>query len=534
MLGVGLPGCTFARVGGVGGGAGSELVARGGIWPDLWGMHSTSPLSQGPDHPVNYWGFGPRTSAVLAASGLVCTAFGLGSDWLGAGFAGLPLGAWVVASAGVGAHFWAGGRLRLGVVSQLLGHRSTIGRSIPTARTRFVLSEEVAEAAGRQAGLGLARVGGTLQRATARIVRGTAAHTVSIGVDATDADYAAIVAAIGVTKPGGAEIDVVRANAGLIKDGPEDVRKFDALLRRTADGEFYLFVPETDAQPAAVEDWTQPGAIGYSSCFPIRLDTARVDLGEVDLGEASMGELVAAMTTVFAVLGRSPARVVGGSGVSAALGGRTTLANFAAVLEAAMDHLADTLSTVRHVGQNTKPRAMAARVLMAAQATRGSQRSGVDRAELARGMAELLGQEPEAMLRLGAIQVACGQDDAALETFATACREIRGLNVRCATDPMVYVMSESDLGQPDALTLGRIAAGVTLMYATAAENTMTYLRDDLIEDLVATKRFAHDADGMMLMRNLTERLCRAAQPAKAAAGGAGGAGTRARKRRKAA
>ncbi|MBY0310510.1 MAG: hypothetical protein K2W85_00420 [Phycisphaerales bacterium] len=405
---------------------------------------------------------------------------------------------------------------------------------MPSARTRFVLNEDVAESAARQAGLGLARVGGTLQRATARIVRGAASHTVTIGVDATDAEYAAMVSAVGVWKPGGAEIDVVRASAGLVKDAAEDARKFDALLRRTSDGEFYLFVPETDAQPSAVEDWTRPGAIGYSSCFPIRLDTARVELGEVEFGDTGMCELIAAITAACAVMGRSPSRVAGGSGARAALGGRVTLANFSGVLDAAMDHLADTLSTMRHSGQNGKPRAMAARLLMAQMATRGTHAQGGERLELAERMVEMVGHEPEAMLRLGAIQVAAGQDDAAMETFAKACREIRGLNQRCATDPMVYVMSESDLGQPDAMTLGRIAAGVTLMYATAAENTMTYLRDDLMEDLEATKRFAHDADGMTLMRNLTERLCRAAQPAKAAAGAAGGTAPRTRKRRKAA
>ncbi|MBY0311082.1 MAG: hypothetical protein K2W85_03340, partial [Phycisphaerales bacterium] len=86
-------------------------------------MHSTTPSSQGSDHPINYWGFGPRTSAMLAASGLVCTAFGLGSDWLGAGFAGVPLGAWLVASAGVGAHFWAGGRVDVGAVRRMLSGR---------------------------------------------------------------------------------------------------------------------------------------------------------------------------------------------------------------------------------------------------------------------------------------------------------------------------------------------------------------------------------------------------------------------------
>lgn len=498
-------------------------------------MHSTSPSSQGSDHPVNYWGFGPRTSAVLAASGMVCTAFGLGADWLATSYVGLPLGAWLVAGAGVAAHVWAGGSMNPASLRRFFNARTTFARPLPAARTRFELEDTLSESAALQAGLGLARVGSTLQRATARIITRSSASTVTIGVDTTDAEFNAIVTAIGVFKPGGAEIDVVRADAGLVKEAPTDAKRYDALLRRSSEGEFFLFVPEIDGHPAAVEDWSRPGPLGYAACFPVRLDTSRVELGSPELHDASTCELVAALTTVIATLGRAPARLPSPNSLTAAIGGRSTLANFSGVLDGAIEHLADSLATYSHEPKNAKLAAVAARLLLAHYATRSSHGGKHNHLELAARAADLLNGEPEALLRLGAVQVASGHDAAALETFAKVCQDIRETNARCATDPMVYVMSESDLGQPDALTLGRIAAGVTLMYATVPQNTMTYMRDDTIEDLESTKRFAHDVDGMTLIQNLTERLCRTAQPTEMATTTASdGPAARPRKRRKAA
>ncbi len=447
---------------------------------------------------------------MLATSGLVCTAFAMGADWLATGVVGLPLGAWLVASAGAAAHAWSGGSANIASVRRWLSRRSTIARPIP-ARTRFELHETVPEHTLHRAGLGLAKVGNTLQRATARLVTNSAAGTVTIGVDATEADFRAIVSAIGVFKPGGAEIDVVRADAGLIKDAPDDAQRFDALLRRTSDGEYYVFVPENDAHPAAIEAWSSPCPIGYSTCFPVRLDTARMELGPCDLSDAPTCEVVCALATVAAVLGRSPARLAGLNGLPSMLGKRSTLANFSSILEAGMNHLGETLGVIRHGRDQTRAVSAATRLFMAHLATHTAGTGGEERLTAAERAARLLGDEPANMLRLGAIQVAAGKDDAAIDTFVRVCQVLRAHEARCSTDPLVYVMSESDLGQPDGLTLGRIAAGVTLMYATAPQNTMTYLRDDLLEDLESTRRFSHDPDGLMLVRTLVDRLCRSAQ-----------------------
>jgi hypothetical protein len=87
------------------------------------------------------------------------------------------------------------------------------------------------------------------------------------------------------------------------------------------------------------------------------------------------------------------------------------------------------------------------------------------------------------VLRLAAAQFAAGHDDDALRSLQWGVRVLRSSNAECTVDPLAFVQSEIELGQPGGLSTGRIAAGLALLWATTETSRHPFLRDDLTDDL---------------------------------------------------
>jgi hypothetical protein len=106
-----------------------------------------------------------------------------------------------------------------------------------------------------------------------------------------------------------------------------------------------------------------------------------------------------------------------------------------------------------------------------------ARRAGVESA------ATILGDEPEALLRLAAVRFAAHDDGAAFDALQRADKVIRAAKHEPVSDQFAFLESEVKLGLHEPMTLGRVAAGICLVAATRPSDHLPHLRDDLMEDL---------------------------------------------------
>jgi hypothetical protein len=444
---------------------------------------------------------------------MTATAYTLGASWLGTDVIGLPLGAWAVAGAALAAHMAASG------AAAGLGSSRSLGRSVGrTLRAAGLDDRTIADGPL-----------GTLSSATADAVAGTRrglerlgrrltarSGVLRVALDVTEAERTSLTRAAGELTVAGTPVEVAVAPAGLVKDGPVDCRSRDALLRRGPDGRMHLFVPADPERPAAWPDWGVEPPTGYAGLFPVRLDTSRTDLGVCDLDDPAVASLVMRLTVAAAVLGQSPARLAGpGAGLAGALGGRATLANWSACVDAAMEDVAAALLAV-----DPSPAACesvcgraAARVVTAWLAGHAGERLSSDRLDMARAAAKFGGGEPETAMRVAALEIGAGHGDQGVATLARAAAQLRALGAECETDPVAFIMSEAELGG-DALAVGRIAAGVALAWCTADPDTTAYLREDLTDDLQHAPWLKGRPGDFELIESLLDRLDGRSAPGK--------------------
>lgn len=481
-------------------------------------MHGTSSNDNGPAHPTCYWGFGPRTSSILATSALASTSYALGAFWLGYMTMGLPVGAWIVGAVGLGTHIAFGGR-----VPTLNGLRSIKDLAGQTPRvfakhTRYSIDPEHPESIHEQeSGPLVYRIGNSVSKVRREIERvsramSTRADLIRIGVDLPQNEFESLGHAWNEASVGPASVEWSLAETGLADNGAMDSRGYDALLRRDAGGQLHLFVPVEDQSPSAWSDWSQPSALGYATVFPVRLDCEHVVLGACDLAESDVCDLVCAVAVSAAALGRTEARHTHAGRLS----GRLNLDNEPKVIQAAIGKVADALLSLDADSDayNAPVCAAAARLLLARVATRNDSLGHENRLDLARTALGVVASEPESALRFAAVQLGMGQTDEGISTLLDAFKVLRKSGQTCMADPLAFVMSEAEMGSDDPLTLGRIAAGVTLTFATAREETLGYLKDDLMDDLEASAHFSENPEGVALVKTLLERLVHASEPAQ--------------------
>jgi hypothetical protein len=205
-----------------------------------------------------------------------------------------------------------------------------------------------------------------------------------------------------------------------------------------------------------------------------------VALGQVDLTTDVSATLVSRLAIAGAALGRTPARV---GNTRTFLGShRCTIANFAAVVPAALGALADALMMVspKEPLSCCKP---AARVLSAFLAGGSGDKSDNDRPHLLEAACTFIADEPEASLRLGAVRASFGQREGAEKAFLQASRTIKAERLSSTCDATPFILGEAELGDGDRLSYGRVCAGLALLCATSKPESLAYMHDDLIDDL---------------------------------------------------
>lgn len=419
---------------------------------------------------------GPRTSFTLGACALVGTGAWLGAEWLRASWLGVPMGAWLI-GAGLGAlHLHLTGRLGRDVSTGLsLSESARAAREWATTTARR--AGDAALAAHDRYVLPATGVVGGPGRLQTRL---------RIGLDLPMSEVRAILDASALSPDPEMGTDWVRIEAG--REDQNDCRRYglDALIRRASNGTLRIAVPEHDGHDAAWHDWAQRPPLSYASVFPARIDTAALTLGDLSTADPADLELLMRLASCAAILGRCPVRLrvrdrlTGRGSQAAATSGAAPAPAQRWMLELA-DHVA------RHAADPSRTGAAAwraaARAAQAWLVTTDPARSTEDLRRAVEAMDRFLPHEPESLLRVAAARFAAFEDEAGMETLTRAFNVLRASGYTPIADPVPFVMSEIELGSPTPLAVGRVAAGMCLMWATASTRTLEYLRADLIDDL---------------------------------------------------
>lgn len=274
--------------------------------------------------------------------------------------------------------------------------------------------------------------------------------------------------------------------------------RLDAVISRGRHDELTIRVPEDADHPAGWANWTTRLPLGYAGVFPTRIDTAYITCGVLDLVNERDARLVARLAEAAGLLGRIDSRLS-----PRAMDGRWPIRDLilpGGALERTMLRLSHVLAAdwTRHPARSVTGARAAARAASAWLAS-WDDIDSKERRRLVEACAEILGDEPESMLRVAAARLAAYEDDSGLHALSKGFKLLITQREPVVADPLAFVHAEIEFGSPSVLTLGRAASGLCLLWATSNQESLDYLRDDLLEDLRFASRFVgHDQDHLLL------------------------------------
>jgi hypothetical protein len=305
----------------------------------------------------------------------------------------------------------------------------------------------------------------------------------------------------------------VRVPAGTFNTARHDLRGLDAIVRRDTGtltgkgtGSVFVVVPEQETRPASWFDWSILPPLGFASVFPARLDCAQIELAGCNLGDPDQARLASSMMVAAAALSRSSTRIGKPGWFSRQPIGEAS--NCGGAIQAAFTGMARAFdSTASKFTSSERPAFVqtAARVVAAWASTAESGLGAEQRERLVAAACEGMENEAQQVLRLGAVQIATGQAEAGIRSLLWARRRLAANAVDCAVDPLPFVQSEIAMACNNDLSLGRVAAGLTLLFATSPVANHPYLREDLADDLNhAGWLSGRSSDRELLMRVMRE------------------------------
>lgn len=279
----------------------------------------------------------------------------------------------------------------------------------------------------------------------------------------------------------------------------------DALVRPQGTDGLEINLAENPGQDAAWFDWGFARPLSYPGVFPTRVDAARITL---TTGRRDDAALVRTIIEAGALLCRHPARLshadrmngrrpyLGAQDVRGASGFSQFIRETAG-LTRCMRSLAEGIDNTRE-GSSTRA---ASRVLGSCLATMPHWENESARIALMDTCASVTGDEPETMLRLAAVRLGMGQDDAGLDALERADRILRDNQIVSATSQAAFISAELEHGHPGPLTIGRLAAGLCMLVSTMPASQVAYFRDDLFEDMrFSSLLIGRDQDRRLLMQ----------------------------------
>jgi hypothetical protein len=300
-------------------------------------------------------------------------------------------------------------------------------------------------------------------------------------------------------------------------EGPSLCREhvLDALVRPMGGNGLEVELAENSGKDAAWFEWSRCCPLSYPAAFPARVDTARLCLSDAINDDPA---LVLPLIETAALLSRHPARLTREDRVNGrrpfhgpwdASPTRAEAAPpVADAQQFAMERLAETFTTTHA----TDAARTLSRVLGAYLATAPSWTSDAARIASMDACARISGDEPQTMLRLAAVRLGMGQDEAGLDAIERADRMLRDGQLVSATDQEAFIRAELDHGHPGPLTIGRLAAGICLLVSTMPASRVPYFRDDLLDDMrFSSLLIGRDQDRKLLMQvfRVLERVRRA-------------------------
>jgi hypothetical protein len=440
---------------------------------------------------------GPRTLAFLWSCAGVSTSYVLGASALERPLIGIPAGLWLIAGTVLGTHALTkrsetaergsenstsnAAAFLNRAQARLLAFNTATGLELPRWEAMENGLREVTRLPARTAQMFAPGVSRLIERRANRPV------TVKVGVDLSESDTRRILgAAPSISAASGVRLSFVRVPAGALNTAREDLSGLDGLIRRGSDGDLFVFVPESPSHPASWFDWSIQPPLSFATVFPTRLDCAQVEFGRVDLSTPGNADLVAGLSAAAAVLSRSPHRVSG-----SAPWRRRALSNIdpeqgpVAEIFGELSRRFEAATKQNPAGLSDRTRLFdtAARIVSAWALLCDRTLPAERREHIAQLASEGLEQEPTQVLRLAAAQFAAGDDNAGLRSLLWARRCLRSSGAQCAVDPLAFIQSEIEHGRAGGLSIGRVAAGLALLWGTGELGRGNYLRDDIADDL---------------------------------------------------
>lgn len=319
---------------------------------------------------------------------------------------------------------------------------------------------------------------GTSQRLASGLQGVWPVKPLQIGV-ANAGDWAAqLVASHGVMHVQWHELE--NADATTTRDG----HVLDGMLRCDASGLQLLTMCHV-GHDAALRDWSELAAVnenggGFAQLFPLRQDCAGLSFaGEISVDDVRIARL---LIEAACLLSRHPARTELGdklAGRSANWSdnseGQASLSSIYTAMEAELESTPEMqgLSSVRSI---------AAHVLSqwAATSPTITQKQRLEVAELC---ARLLPGDSFATLRLAAVRFGQLEDASGLDALADAAHALKQSSTKPLSDQTAFLLAELESGMGHPLSLGRVAAGITLASATLDAKELRMYRDDLRDEM---------------------------------------------------
>lgn len=271
----------------------------------------------------------------------------------------------------------------------------------------------------------------------------------------------------------------------------ESSRRFtlDAHLRMDARGGLLLTIPESRQRQAAWHDWSMARPVTFANLFPGRVDCAELTLSS-DVARPGATWFLRSLIEAAAGLSRHPSRLC----TDDRLRGRTPRIDTlkAVDLPPTGDHTRDAQRLlIRGLWDSLKQAAElpcrhaclpAARLVTAFVAGVDDDLPEANRSEMAETSAALTPQEPEIYLRLAAARLANYADSLAIDALLTGERLLRGNEMNAGSTQLPFLQAELEAGRGTAVSLGRVAAGITMVCASLETAKLPYFRDDVLDD----------------------------------------------------